>query len=87
MANKKPVSAQWRVRRVLLFGVFPLLMLPFIFGYFLSAWWLLTVLDGFPGGFFRHHPGLTMAGLAFLAMFLLVATGQALWEWMRVRLF
>ena len=84
--SKKGDSTRWKVRRVLLFGIFPLLMLPFIFGYFFAAWWLMTLLDGFPGGFFRQHPSLTMAGLAILAGFLLLVTGQALWESARARL-
>ena len=83
--KKNTVTKGWKVKRVLLFGIFPLLMLPFIFIYVLSAWWLLTVLDGFPGGFFKQHPNLTAAGLVILACFLLFATGQTLWETMRAR--
>ena len=83
--SKKQFSGRWKVRRVLLFSIFPLLMLPFIFIYFLASWWLVTVLDGFPGGFFRQHPNLTAAGLVILACFLLFATGQSLWETMRAR--
>jgi nitrate reductase NapE component len=83
--SKTRASTRWKVRRVLLFGMFPLLTLPFIFGYALGAWWLLTVLDGFPGGFFRLHPSLTVAAVVILASFLFIVTTQALWDKMRAR--
>lgn len=74
-----------KVRRALLFGVFPLLTLPFIFIYAVGGWWLLTVLDGFPGGFFKKHPDLTAAVIVILASCLFIVTAQALWDKVRDR--
>lgn len=82
---KATVPAGWKRKRVLIFGIFPLVMLPFIFLYFLSAWWLITVLDGFPGGFFKRHPDATSAAVVILACYLLIATALALWEKVKAR--
>ena len=83
--RKPRASALRTVRMVLLFGVFPLIMLPFIFVYALGGWWLSTVLDGFPGGFFRQHPTLTGAAIVIGASYLFIVTGQALWDRMQAR--
>lgn len=82
--NRTPVLSGWK--RFILFGIFPLLTLPFIFFYALSAWWLLRLLDGFPGGFFKRHPELTVAALVILAGFLFIITARAIWEKMRARI-
>ncbi len=86
MPSEKEKSFPVRLKRFFLFAVFPLFMLPFIFLYSFGAWWLLTVLDGFPGGFFKQHPQLTAAVIAIFACFLFIATAQAMWAKMRARL-
>lgn len=84
MASEK--NMLFRLKKFLLFAVFPIFMLPFIFLYSFGAWWLLRVLDGFPGGFFKQHPQLTAALIALFAGFLFIATAQAMWAKMRGRL-
>lgn len=86
MSSQKKASIATGWKRFFLFAVFPLLMLPFIFIYALSAWWLLTVLDGFPGGFFKQHPNLTVAAMVIFSCFLLIVTAQTMWDKMRARL-
>lgn len=76
--NKGSIATGWK--RFFLFSIFPLLMLPFVFAYSLAGWWLLTVLDGFPGGFFKRHPDLTVAAIVIFACYLFIATAETVWK-------
>lgn len=83
--NNAPVSKGWQKKGLFLFTLMPLIMLPFIFLYAFLAWWLLILLDGFPGGFFKRHPVLTVGVLYVFAAYLLILTGLSLWEKLRRR--
>jgi hypothetical protein len=82
--NKATISSG--LKRFLLFAVFPIFMLPFLFIYSYSAWWLLRLLDGFPGGFYKRHPNLTVTALVIIVCCLLIITGQSMWGKMKARL-